>query len=46
MHSETAGELIRLIGTFQVNICIRSLDIRGFEQRREKRDHGEKEMNC
>jgi hypothetical protein len=46
MHSETAGELTRLIVTFRVNICVRSLEVRGFEQRRENRGHGEKETDC
>jgi hypothetical protein len=46
MHSEAAGESTRLIVTFRVNICVRSSDVRGFEQRRKKYDHGEKEMDC
>jgi hypothetical protein len=46
MHSETAGELTGPIGTFRVNICVRPSDGRGFEQRREKRDQGVKEMDC
>jgi hypothetical protein len=45
MHSETTAELTKPIETFRVNICVRSLDIRGFEQRREKRDYGEKEID-
>jgi hypothetical protein len=33
MHAETVGELARAIVTFRVNICLRSLDVRHFEQR-------------